>query len=1438
MKTRLLSFLCFLLMSLGIQAHNLDPLHVDGRYLKNPQGDIVTLHGWIAGGNIFGITNFEDYEANVKACEQTIDSILAVGYKVNCARLHFGGERSPEDFDGFVQRGTFERVHLPLIDYLNSKGIYVLLMADVCAEEDHQWDVPRTIGESWQQRLLKYWNYVSSHPRIKNNPGVMFELQNEPNLFQGSDGSMNDFRTLKAYYQPMVDLIRQNGCQQVIYVSGWGCQEHYAGYATFPVEGTNIGFAVHSYDWNRSKDYTELWEKEMKVVSNMAPIIVTEIGWEGRYGLSVNGDGTKPENPPLTSDFGMNLKQIYDEMGNVSWICLSGPEKMVLVGNNPSKPTEYNDPEGPYMATYEWFNEYDKTKITKMSSLQATKVELQDIHHTVYPGDVRPITLMATFSDGRRWNVAGDAVWTSSDESVLYVEQGDLYVKAEGKVTVNGVYTDGSGKSFQISFDVTSQLFPLTADGFLIRSGGWEEFTYTGYLWDFGGEVHQQCASGVWTWNQRGGLDFSSYKYLVMRMNEPFDGSTRVQLYDQVGATWNREAKVSEWPEGTTEAIIDLHGYPNFDPSHVTSVAIETWRDPISIKEIFLSNDGVNPAPPYTMPTLVTADDVMMFYGDDVPELTYSVSGYGNVGTPKLTTTATKTSPVGTYDILISGSAEGVTYKPGKLIIAPAPLIVTANDVIVGKGKDIPVLTLSYDGLRNGDTVDNALSEQPTATTTATKDSPYGNYEITVSGGKAPNYKLALRNGTLTITPDATISLPADRTAKVATSTEAWGAWGESFWATPTVTTADGRTVSLVDRYENTATTMGKVMEQTVTGLESGEYTVELCANAFYTDGRGFGSDIKEGAKDVVELYANDMHQAMAAHIGGGTDQNDVYTLKDVKVSDGILTIGMNVLKAGTNWHTLQIKSLTLTKQYSLSESYNVALAEAKALLQQRMSERARNTLQEAIEAEQTYANLYLLADAKLQARKSIEAQAFAARALDVWQNEFLTATNVCTPEAKERFLQQYQVFKNAYDDEWLTDETALQDLYNPYEGGGGGAFICLAGFIFSAWEYNMDNTFYMEGAPYRMDGGINDHMDFIKPYIICEPADGKQTLDANTLKATMTDMEPGQYTVTVLVDLRRMDGSDEAPKGVTLQVCDGTAVKISGQRVGNTNDYVGRYVAQGTVGSDGVLTIKFHVSEDNNINWMAFRDLWQEQGRPLALGDLNSDGSVSITDVVLIIDVIAGTITKGRQVKAADVNQDGSVTITDCVAAIDLIAAPSKGARMNRATAMPVSTDHISGSLRDNMLTVNLDNENRYTAFQMVVSMPDGMTLDKASIEELRGPDHQLVVRNLGHGQYLVIGFSMDNNELTGNSGRLLTIVTNGQAKDDIVISNIEFVTTHAEPYCLSPISISGTETGISFIENSERRNDTTIYDLQGRRVHYPSRGLYIVNGGKKVVK
>jgi hypothetical protein len=244
--------------------------------------------------------------------------------------------------------------------------------------------------------------------------------------------------------------------------------------------------------------------------------------------------------------------------------------------------------------------------------------------------------------------------------------------------------------------------------------------------------------------------------------------------------------------------------------------------------------------------------------------------------------------------------------------------------------------------------------------------------------------------------------------------------------------------------------------------------------------------------------------------------------------------------------------------------------------------------------------------------------------------------------------------------------------------------------------------------------------------------------------------------------------------------------------------------------------------------------------------GDLSGDGKVSITDVVLIIDVIAGLITDPVKVAAADVNNDGKPTITDCVAAIDLIAAQQpNGARAftNNGQRSMVNgqwstSDFISASIQDNMLNVGLDNQNSYTAFQMVVTVPEGMTLGRAIMDKMRGAGHQVMVRDLDNGQYLVAGFSIDNDVLTGNNGRLLSIATNGKATGDIVISNVEFATAEAVGYHLEGLTINGTTTGIGDVTRLNGKKTDEVYDLQGRRVSAPTKGLYIYHGKKINIK
>ena len=159
-----------------------------------------------------------------------------------------------------------------------------------------------------------------------------------------------------------------------------------------------------------------------------------------------------------------------------------------------------------------------------------------------------------------------------------------------------------------------------------------------------------------------------------------------------------------------------------------------------------------------------TTKDATREYGDENPDFELTYSGLKNGDTapewtvaPTFATPATKTSPVGTYSITVTGGeAKNYTlqyYNTGKLSVTKAPLTATARSYTRKQGEDNPVFAVDYTGFKNGENK-LALTQEPIATTTATKNSRPGTYPITVSGGVAMNYEFIYVNGTLTILPE------------------------------------------------------------------------------------------------------------------------------------------------------------------------------------------------------------------------------------------------------------------------------------------------------------------------------------------------------------------------------------------------------------------------------------------------------------------------------------------------------------------------------------------------------------------------------------------------------------------------------------------------------------------------------------------------------------
>ena len=125
----------------------------------------------------------------------------------------------------------------------------------------------------------------------------------------------------------------------------------------------------------------------------------------------------------------------------------------------------------------------------------------------------------------------------------------------------------------------------------------------------------------------------------------------------------------------------------------------------------------------------------------------------------------------GTYTVVASfaGSADYMAAEsfPATFLIAPAPLLVVANDQTKSYRAPPPPLSASYVGFVGDDSA-ASLAVQPTLTTTATSGSHVagGPYPITASGAVDPDYTIGYVAGALTVTP-APLTIMADNQTNV-----------------------------------------------------------------------------------------------------------------------------------------------------------------------------------------------------------------------------------------------------------------------------------------------------------------------------------------------------------------------------------------------------------------------------------------------------------------------------------------------------------------------------------------------------------------------------------------------------------------------------------------------------------------------------------------------
>ena len=593
-------------------------LTVVGRYLKNNKGEIVNLHGFAQTYSpYFNQNAWNNYD--VSGClsynKRLIDQMQSAGWKFNFIRMHLDPYWSDDTSKESVRYEGHERfssarfqkyldeLFIPMAKYAISKGLYIVMRPPGVAPEKI------AVGDDYQKFLLTVWNIVSKHPDIKNNMDIMFELANEPIHILGPDGTYagtgsGHFMNLKSYFQTITDKVRANGAKNIIWVPGLSYQSSYSGYATYPIEGENIGYAVHVYPGWYGSDaqspsaelggvmgggydgFQRGWDAQVMPVASFAPIMITEMDWapekyNSSWGKSITGEvgGT---------GFGANFKYIMDRTGNASWLLFTSPHLLAQFKNVAGTEGNYaflNDPEACPWPVYHWFKEYagEAPAEGDLNSLQVAGVTNS---LSIRMGDSKNFIVKALYVDGTTRVVTSKSSVSSSNSAVLQVDNaGKMVAVKEGQAQVTISYTSAKGVTKQLVLTVNVITpFPLTAAMF--NSSIWEKGTF-----DEGTRTLVTGKYGFGGWEYANGLNLSAFKTLTIELGNDNQSSVSFRLFD----------KTSYWTDPATydfgssrKVVVDLQNMKDknglrIDPSHLYIIGFWSTGDkPIVIDKVLL----------------------------------------------------------------------------------------------------------------------------------------------------------------------------------------------------------------------------------------------------------------------------------------------------------------------------------------------------------------------------------------------------------------------------------------------------------------------------------------------------------------------------------------------------------------------------------------------------------------------------------------------------------------------------------------------------------------------------------------------------------------------------------------------------------------------------------------------------------------------------------
>jgi Bacterial Ig domain/MBG domain (YGX type)/Putative Ig domain len=188
--------------------------------------------------------------------------------------------------------------------------------------------------------------------------------------------------------------------------------------------------------------------------------------------------------------------------------------------------------------------------------------------------------------------------------------------------------------------------------------------------------------------------------------------------------------------------------------SALVTITVTAVNDPPALALAIPDQTGIYGSPfSYTFATNTFIDV------EDGVALTFSATNLppGVTFNPGTRTFSGTPTAAGTFTVTVTATDSGAPALGASdtfdIVVAPAPLNVTAVDATRGFDQANPVFTFTITGFVLGDPT-NIVTGAPVLTTTAVSNSPVGNYPINVAVGTlvASNYTFALFAGTLSVT--------------------------------------------------------------------------------------------------------------------------------------------------------------------------------------------------------------------------------------------------------------------------------------------------------------------------------------------------------------------------------------------------------------------------------------------------------------------------------------------------------------------------------------------------------------------------------------------------------------------------------------------------------------------------------------------------------------